>query len=337
MTDQPVVRLTSPGEIAAAVPHLCGFVPTESLVAVSLRGTSRRIGLTLRLDLPGDEHREEAAEQVAARLAHDGATAAALVIHTGAPGEAPQAALVDAVIAAVQARDVVVMEALLVRDGLWSSYTCRSSQCCPVDGTPIPDSAAVGVLAATAAFDGRAVLRDRDELVASLAPPVLVAARAAEQRLDAELVSWFADVATRGRADAAADAVLALRTALSACPSDLMPLVVPLQDVGVRDVVATWALDDHEALLSLLLAMARQSVAPYDVPVCTLVALVAWVRGDGAMANVALDRALAGDPAYSMALLFRTGLDGQVPPSVVKEWLRQTRRSRRSRRRGRAA
>jgi hypothetical protein len=110
----------------------------------------------------------------------------------------------------------------------------------------------------------------------------------------------------------------------------LTSIVISLQDVAVRDDVATMALDDSEALLTLLLTLARQTVAPYDVPVCTLVALVAWVRGDGALANVALDRALTGDPSYSMAKLFRAGLDGQLPPSAVKEWLRETRRARAS-------
>src|SRR4051812_6238144 len=64
--DMPVVRLTSPGEIAAAVPHLCGFLPSESLVAVSLRGERHRIGLCMRLDLPPAEVDEDVAEQVAA-------------------------------------------------------------------------------------------------------------------------------------------------------------------------------------------------------------------------------------------------------------------------------
>lgn len=327
--EQPVVRLTSPGEIAAAVPHLCGFVPTESLVAVSLRGERRRIGLTLRVDLPPDAVAGEAAEQVAARLAADDARAVALVVFTDEAGDRPRAGLVGALTGAVQDCDITVIEALLVRDGLWSSYTCRHPECCPAEGTPIPAGGAVDLLAATAAYDGRAVLRDRDELVASLAPPVLLAARAAEQGLDAALVARLADVTERGREAVCAAALTALRDALSVPTTEEPALVVSLQDVRVRDEVATWALDDSEQLLSLLMGLARRSVAPYDVPVCTLVALVSWVRGDGALANVALDRALAGDPAYGMALLLRAGLDGQLPPAAVRQWLRETRRSMR--------
>ena len=336
--EMPVVRLTSPGEIAAAVPHLCGFLPSESLVAVSLRGERKRIGLTLRLDLAGPELDDVVADEVAGRLAHDGAAWMVLVLYTDQTGPRPREPLARTVIDAVERRGITVLEALHVDAGRWSSYTCSHPDCCPSEGTPVPPPP--GILAATAAYDGRVVLRDRSELVASLAPPTLLAARAAEQRLDVALESWLTDVDEKGPKAARDEALTALRQALVAPDGpDTAGLVVPLLDLSVRDEVATWALDDTEALLSLLLRLARESVAPYDVPVCTLVALVSWVRGDGALANVALDRALDGDPSYTMARLFRAGLDGQLPPSAVKQWLRQTRRTLhpRPRRRRRAA
>ena len=44
----------------------------------------------------------------------------------------------------------------------------------------------------------------------------------------------------------------------------------------------------------------------------------AWQAGDGALANVALDRALADNPRYSMALLLREVLDSGAPPSLAR-------------------
>jgi hypothetical protein len=306
------VTLTSPADIVAAVPHLCGFVPAESLVAVSLR--RKRIGLTLRVDLPPDE----AADEIASRLAHDRADAAVVVVYTsGADG---RIALVEGLRAALELRGMRVVEALLVRDGLWTSYLCTHPDCCPPEGTPVGPPPAL--LAASAAYDGRAVLRDRDELVASLQPSA-----SAADALDGARTRWLGDVRLRGLLVMQRRAADAFRAALHEPPADVSSLVVALQDKRVRDEVATLALDDAEALLSLLLAMAKESTAPYDVPVCTLVALVAWVRGDGALANVALDRALDGDPRYGMALLLRAGLDGQLPPKEVRLWLRETRRA----------
>src|SRR3954467_1343372 len=51
------VRLTAPSEIAAAIPHLLGFRPHASVVGVSPTGPGgRRVGLTIRADLPPPEH-----------------------------------------------------------------------------------------------------------------------------------------------------------------------------------------------------------------------------------------------------------------------------------------
>ncbi|MGH3193064.1 MAG: DUF4192 domain-containing protein, partial [Streptosporangiaceae bacterium] len=50
----------------------------------------------------------------------------------------------------------------------------------------------------------------------------------------------------------------------------------------------------------------------------SLLAFVAWQCGDGALANVALDRALADDPGYSMALLLRQVISAGAPPSLAR-------------------
>ena len=44
----------------------------------------------------------------------------------------------------------------------------------------------------------------------------------------------------------------------------------------------------------------------------------AWQCGEGALASIAIDRALACDPEYSMALLLREILDAGVPPSAAR-------------------
>jgi hypothetical protein len=49
-------------------------------------------------------------------------------------------------------------------------------------------------------------------------------------------------------------------------------------------------------------------------PVASVLAVCAWVDGDGAAARVALDRALAADPAYSLAALVSAALDTGTPP-----------------------
>jgi Domain of unknown function (DUF4192) len=50
----------------------------------------------------------------------------------------------------------------------------------------------------------------------------------------------------------------------------------------------------------------------------TTTGFVAWQQGNGALANVALDRALADDPRYSMASLLRQVIDCGAPPSPAR-------------------
>ena len=326
LSSRPVARLSSPGDIVATVPVLCGFPPQDSVVVLSLRGARRRVGLTVRLDLPAATAERAAAKVLAERVAHDGAAAAVVVVYSDldrAPG------LVDALVAALGSRGIEVTEGLHVSGGRWTSYLC-SGRCCPAQGTDVP---AVPVLVeAESALDGRAVLPSRADLVRSLAPPALLAAVAAEQRLESEAAAWRERVAASGLRAVRAAALRCLRTSLAAVAEGstvdaarAAQHAVALHDVHVRDTVATWGLDQADAVLALAEQVVRLVVAPYDAPACTLLAWVAYARGDGARVNVALDRALAGDPSYSLALLLRTALDGAVPPEEIRRTVRAVR------------
>ena len=343
---RPVVRLTSPGEIAAAVPHLCGFVPSESVVLISLRGPRARVGLTMRFDLPPPAGEAALAAEAAERLAADGACRTVAVVHTERAGAAlPRRRFVDLLRERCRERGLEVDDVLLVRAGRWVSYLCSDEGCCPRDGTPLSaarSSPALGLVAAQQAVEGRAVLPSREELAASVAPPQLLAARAAAQALTEAQQAFAQDLLARGRRAASARALQGWRAVVGrfadpraqVTQQEAAELAVALEDVLVRDEVATWALRDASALLGALHALARLTPAPFDAPVCTLLAWVAYAEGNGGLANVALERVGLSRPDYSLAVLLRQALDGQVPPAQVRTLLRATRADLRRRRRG---
>ena len=325
LSDRPVARLSSPGAIVATLPSLCGFPPEESLVVLSLRGERRRIGLTARLDLPPPEAEGTVAEMFAERMRLDGAREAVVVVLSSE--RRPD--LVQAVGEALAVRAIDVHEALHVDGGRWWSYECSAS-CCPAEGTPVPPPPTL--VEAHRAMTGTAVLASRAELVASLAAPTFLAAEQAGQALDDAAEQWVAHWG-RDPEGACVAAVRRTRLLLDAVgvgtPVDLpeaAALTVALHDHRVRDEIATWSLRRSDALLSLLEQTARQVVPPFDAPVCTLLAWVAFARGDGSRVNVALDRALGTDPAYSLANLLRTALDGGVAPREVRRLLKATKR-----------
>ena len=260
--ERPAVRISDPGEVAAALPHLLGFHPEESVVLVGLGGPSgSRVGLTVRADLPvaGD------AAAVAASLVRvlvralrtDRPGAALLVVVSESPDEhdpwaggegggavlaeavpeLPHRELVHALVVALAADDVPVRDALIVRRGRWWSYDCPHACCLPAAGTPVPGG--VGALAAAAVTTGQVVAADRAALAARLdAPPGTSGGTAAWSRAAARRAARLRAV---GRAGLADESWTAVERAVARCRPGA---TAPLGDDDVAELV--WALLDTE-------------------------------------------------------------------------------------------
>jgi hypothetical protein len=339
LLDEPIrVRLTNPADMAAAVPHLVGFYPTESLVVISLRGPRKRVGLTMRFDLPAVQHHAPLADDVALRLATDGAERALIACCTSQPDHSaglPRCDLVAAISERLDARDIALMDALLLRDGRWWSYLCDDPACCPSGGTPV--TAATDVAAAHALV-GRALLPDRAALADTLRPVQSLAREAMSQALD-RVGDSVADRVAAGEVAAVRAETVALVAELAeryADPADAWMtddeaarVIIGLFDIHGRDKVLTTAIGaDLTIMQSVMVEICRRAIPPADAPPCAVLAWLAYAHGHGALANVALDRALASDPDYSLAHLLRDALFQQVPPAVLREtWLLASKRT----------
>ncbi len=102
-------------------------------------------------------------------------------------------------------------------------------------------------------------------------------------------------------------------------PHRLAWLAVLLTDLRVRD--DAWARMDPprtEAHLRLWTDVLKGASTDYIPAPAALLAFTAWQAGNGALAAVAVDRALAADPDYSMALLLSGALQAGLPPSAAK-------------------
>jgi hypothetical protein len=102
-------------------------------------------------------------------------------------------------------------------------------------------------------------------------------------------------------------------------PDQLAWLGVTLTDLRVRD--DAWARMDpdfraaHQRLWSDLV---RHLPAAYVAAPAALLAFAAWQSGDGALASIAIERALEADPEYSMAKLIGRAVDAAIPPSAAR-------------------
>jgi hypothetical protein len=72
------------------------------------------------------------------------------------------------------------------------------------------------------------------------------------------------------------------------------------------------------AHLRLWTDVVRRATPAYQPAPASLLAFTAWQSGEGALANIAIDRALAADPGYSLAQLLRDIMDAGVPPSAAR-------------------
>jgi hypothetical protein len=331
-TPQDRVRVGSPAGVLAVVPALLGFEPGHSFVVLGTEPPRSRVQVTLRFDLPdpGDPG-------LAARIAEDAVSVlAAQGIATAVAVGYGSAAEVSPVVAALRERAsqarITLTELLRVADQRYWSYVCTSPACCPPEGTPF-DSA--GHPAARAlAIAGQPVLASREELRGTLAAAegdAAEAMRRAVGRAHRQIAAGVARANRPGHRIARRRVIavvgrLAVAEAISRCragesvDTELAAwLAVALREVRVRDDAWARMLPEHQAAHRRLWTDLTRLAGPgYVAAPASLLAFVAWQSGDGALANIALDRALADNPRYSMARLLRQVLDSGAPPCLAR-------------------
>ena len=314
------VRLNDPTDLAAAVPHLLGFHPADSVVAIALRGQPReRLSFSMRLDLLDPAYDAETAEATALRMAHAHAESVMLCLYTDFPGrdgDLPRRALVEAM---QDALDVPLREALLVDDGRVWSYLCDDVHCCPSEGRLLqPNSPGALALAAAHALHGNVVLPSREALVATTAAVAGVTAESMLQaiaRVDLDELDPDDDQLLDALCERISDSSGALSH------DEAASMVVLLHDVVFRDRVISRLVRRDETLERLVAVVARLAQPPYDAPAAAVLALSAYLRGEGVVAGAAAERALATDADYSLAQLVLDCLAAQLDPAnVSKAW-----------------
>lgn len=176
--------------------------------------------------------------------------------------------------------------------------------------------------AAQAVLQGIVVEKDRDALVASVAPDV-DARTAVQDALAASGLAgtrpprrgpdrrrwgqWLRDVVSRHTA---------ARTV--ATDDEVARIGWCVQDVRVRD--AAWALirrpvaDRHQAFWA---DVVRRIPEPLVPPAATLLGWAAWQAGHGALAWIAVDRCREVDPDYGLATILAGCLDRAIPPDQL--------------------
>ncbi|HET7328564.1 MAG TPA: DUF4192 domain-containing protein [Nocardioidaceae bacterium] len=319
-----ILKAKSPGDLLALVPYRVGFHPTESLVVITVAGPRKRLGFSMRVDLPPPEHLELVADQVSEALRRNKADRVVMVVYTQAPQRAQP--LVDEMLRRFDSGGIDVLEALRADGKLWFPYLC-DGPCCPAEGTAYDNSC--HPLAAQAVLEGGVALPDRATLEASVAPVcgiaavsmMQAAARAEDELLTLAAAGWSAEEIRTALERQMRDLVQDyLGDPRRLDDNELARAAVWAQFIPVRDVA--WRMmsrADAGAHLTLWRQALRRVPPPYEPAVACLAAFAAWLHGDGALACCALERALGAAPDYSMANLIDQTLRAAIPPSSWDE------------------
>lgn len=318
MTATRKLVLSTPADILAAVPYLIGFHPADSLVVTGFAG--RALRLSTRWDLPS---RSGDLDPLVPLLRRERVTTA-IVVGYG-PGRLVTPA-VDEVTRRLAQAGIGLAEALRADGGRYWSYACADPACCPADGTPYDPE--FGPVAAEAVMHGLVALPDRVSLRRSLEPSGGTAMREATRRVAGRLRAELAgtDTLTDGFAAAfVADGLARVRAAIERYATggrldddEAARLGFDLAVIRIRD--EAWALLDDRDVHSILWRDLTRRLEPRCVaPAAALLAATAWRAGDCALAGMALDRALAADPGYSMAILLRQALARLLPPDTLRD------------------
>jgi hypothetical protein len=328
------LRLRSPADVITAVPPLLGFHPRDSLVLVSLAqeatSASMFVQFALRVDLPPPDRSARLvrylSEVMAARRSEEILVVVVGGGGSGKPGEPPphhelvEALLAECSLVGVPGR-IAVWASEIAEDAPWRSYQNEDSS------GQLPDPACAA-LAAEMVVTGQVIYADRADLEAVVAPgdPAVLAHRS--DLLDA----WLDEAVYTCRArpldgPAAFELVNVWMTRardglLELTDDQVVALCLALNDVRVRDAAFGFALGGWaQAAERLWGTLVRECPDPDAAEPATLLAFSALVRGDTALATVALERAQLAWPGHRISSLLLNGLSSGIPPTTLRGWL----------------
>ncbi|HEX5495723.1 MAG TPA: DUF4192 domain-containing protein [Mycobacteriales bacterium] len=352
--NRPPLRPGSLTDLVELVPYLLGFHPRDSLVLVALRGPHRRVGVTMRVDLPEARRCAGLPAVLAGHVRRDGATEALALVYAGVgvdgdpPAGLPDPPLVRAVASGLADAGLTLVDALYVGAGRWWSYACDRTGCCPPEGRALPAAdGRTSPAVATATYAGLVALPDRRALEQTLERSNPVSDQAVA-RAEADLATATGAAGAGGTgsgadrdgrqrwrrqvlgeiAGAVDEHIAAARAGL---PEEWVArFLVALRDEEVRDECCDWVEGDRgERALALWRHLAARATSPYDVTPLALVAWSAWHTGAGPLARIAVDRVLARDPGCRLAILLDQALERGINPATVRGRPRGRRRQTR--------
>lgn len=310
-----MTTLTSPHDLLAAIPFLIGYHPENSLVLVSLKDES--VGMAMRVDFPTDIA-PESFDLLASHLRREESTAALIVAYLSSDKLDPEPAMAN-MCAALMRAGIDIKESLIVRGNRYRSMICTDSTCCPPEGSEVPplDTSRI---AAEHVIAGHPM---PFATVGDLAQSIAALDSSYDSQWQDEVHAFWVSSDTeainelqRDGATAVIDLAGEYREGRGCEDRELAARVIGrMSDIQVRDFALGSHTDEsNEFYWRMWRDLLRIAPRGFVAPIASLFASMAYERGEGALAHRAIDRALADDDQYSLALLLRRVFTAGWPP-----------------------
>ncbi|GLZ34163.1 hypothetical protein Lesp02_63500 [Lentzea sp. NBRC 105346] len=306
--------MEGPEDLIASVPHVLGFHPRDSLVVMAMQQSS--LTFTLRVDIPLARHRRGLAEQLLMPIRAQQPTSVLLMVFGGGKadpaGKPPHAKLIDLMHSALCSVGVPLAHAIWVRScQAGEPWICYADPEC--SGTmPDPNTSP---LAAASAAAGNVTFADRSDVVALVEPVGDDVLTRRSELLDKAVDEHQKETAAGIRL---VRDTIGRDTPLS--DDEVVALAMALSDHRVRDACMTYAIGDKsQAAERLWLELTRGCPAPERAEPATLLAVNAYLRGDGGLASVAIEAAEAACPGHRLAGLLRSAFDCGLAPARIRD------------------
>ena len=303
-TTLPTLTARTAEDVLAAVPLVLGFVPEESVVMLTSGATHP---FHARLDLPhtGKERRAAAESLVGPAVRH---RVGRVVFVLYAADAALARSCARVLVRTFQRHGVDVADVLRSDGSRWFLVS--------LDGRgPEPPGTAYDLtghlFTAQAVAAGRVTLASRRDLAATVAADphseaAVGAVLSADGRPEPDDVGWLPDLISS----------LVASGEVPDAPTTARLLTALARPAGRDAAMGELTRELAEERLSVFSALVRAAPTPLLAPAASVLAFLAWLSGDGALAWCALDRAAEGDPPCTLADAVAEALDLALPPDV---------------------
>ena len=309
-----MTTVTTPNDLLAAVPFLIGYQPSDSIVLISLKDES--ITMAIRIDFPDSISEREASALVEKFRGSDGALLLSYIPDACLDAES----VIRPLIEALDFATVPLRESIIIVGNRWRSLICGDSDCCPIEGSLLPELSNSRIAVEEIAQGKLMPFKNLIEMAKSLDSEIDEVILEMMGRIEAIDYENDPVPAQRDGANAILDFLHDFEVDRICRDKKLVAKVlVRLKDLQVRDFALGSMTSESDLYFDAWKWLLKKAPEGFIAAPATLFAVASYERGDGAMANLALEKAESDQPNYSMVNLLRQLFRSGKPPTIFAE------------------